>query len=58
MLSTPILLKTSCGDIRGISHGDVNQFLGIKYAYLSDRLARPWIVLMKRDDVLDVTQFG
>lgn len=53
-----ILLTQNLGKIRGRDSDKVTQFLGIKYATLSDRLADAQLIETRDGEVLDATKDG
>ncbi|RAH50329.1 putative carboxylesterase [Aspergillus brunneoviolaceus CBS 621.78] len=53
-----ILLTQNLGKIRGRDSNKVTQFLGIKYATLSDRLADAQLIETRDGEVLDATKDG
>ncbi|KAL4864391.1 hypothetical protein BDV12DRAFT_14371 [Aspergillus spectabilis] len=53
-----VLETKNLGAIRGISNEGVNQYLGVKYATLKNRLADAVLIDTREGDVLDATSDG
>lgn len=57
-MATTTLTTTALGQICGLNKAGVTQYLGIKYASLTDRLADAQLVASRHGDVLDATRDG
>lgn len=57
-MTTFQLRHPELGSITGRTHGDINQFLGIKYASLKDRFAAPQLLSKYEGESLDATKIG
>jgi carboxylesterase type B len=53
-----IIHHPTIGTVKGIGKEGIDQFLGLKYASLKDRLAEPEMVIDSGDTKIDATRIG